>query len=100
MTKPLAVELAPFNIRVNTFAPGPIKIDRNVKDDPNFEKAWGAMVPLGRVGEPEEMIGPAVFLASDESSFMTGQTFYVDGGWTISGKIPMENMEKAMARNK
>jgi NAD(P)-dependent dehydrogenase (short-subunit alcohol dehydrogenase family) len=100
MTKQLAVELATFNIRVNTFAPGPIKIDRNVKDDPNFEKAWGAMVPLGRVGEPEEMIGPAVFLASDESSFMTGQTFYVDGGWTVSGKIPLENMEKAMARNK
>jgi NAD(P)-dependent dehydrogenase (short-subunit alcohol dehydrogenase family) len=100
MTKQLAVELAPFNIRVNTFAPGPIKIDRNVKDDPNFEKAWGAMVPLGRVGDPEEMIGPAVFLASDESSYMTGQTFYVDGGWTISGKIPVDNMEKAMARNK
>lgn len=100
MTKQLAVELAPLNIRVNTFAPGPIKIDRNVKDDPNFEKAWGAMVPLGRVGEPEEMIGPAVFLASDESSYMTGQTFYVDGGWTVSGKVPLENMEKAMARNK
>ena len=100
MTKQLAVELAPFNIRVNTFAPGPIRIDRNVKDDPNFEKAWGAMVPLGRVGEPEEMIGPAVFLASDESSYMTGQTFYVDGGWTVSGKVPLENMEKAMARNK
>ncbi len=100
MTKQLAVELAPCGIRVNTFAPGPIKIDRNLKDDPNFEKAWGAMVPLGRVGEPEEMIGPAVFLASDESSYMTGQTFYVDGGWTVSGKVPIENMEKAMARNK
>lgn len=100
MTKQLAVELAPFNIRVNTFAPGPIKIERNLKDDPNFETAWGGVVPLGRVGEPEEMIGPAVFLASDESSYMTGQTFFVDGGWTVGGKVPLENMEKAMARNK
>jgi NAD(P)-dependent dehydrogenase (short-subunit alcohol dehydrogenase family) len=100
MTKQLAVELAPFKIRVNTFAPGPVKIERNLRDDPGFESAWGSVVPLGRVAEPEEMIGPAVFLASDESSYMTGQTFYVDGGWTISGKVPVENMEKAMARNK
>jgi glucose 1-dehydrogenase len=100
MTKQLAVELAQFKIRVNTFAPGPIKIERNLRDDPNFEKAWGGVVPLGRVGEPEEMIGPAVFLASDDSSFMTGQTFFVDGGWTVQGKIPEGNMDAALKQNR
>jgi NAD(P)-dependent dehydrogenase (short-subunit alcohol dehydrogenase family) len=100
LTKQLAVELAPFRIRVNTFAPGPIKIERNLRDDPNFEKAWGGVVPLGRVGEPEEMIGPAVFLASEESSYMTGQTFFVDGGWTVQGKIPEANMDAALKLNR
>ncbi len=100
LTKQLAIELASFNIRVNTFAPGPIKIERNLRDDPNFESAWGGVVPLGRVGEPEEMVGPAVFLASGESSYMTGQTFFVDGGWTVQGKIPEANLEAALKQNR
>jgi glucose 1-dehydrogenase len=96
----LAVELAPLKIRVNTFAPGPVNVDRNLHDDPGFKKAWGSMVPLGRTAEPEEMVGSAVFLASEDSSYMTGQIFYVDGGWTVSGKVPIENMDMAMSRNK
>jgi len=100
MTKQLAVELAAYKIRVNTFAPGPVNVERNLRDDPGFKQAWGSMVPLGRTAEPEEMIGSAVFLASADSSYMTGQIFYVDGGWTVSGKVPLENMDRAMARNK
>ena len=100
MTKQLAVELAPFKIRVNTFAPGPVNVDRNLQDDPGFKQAWGSMVPLGRTAEPEEMVGTAVYLASEDSSYMTGQIFYVDGGWSVSGKVPIENMDKAMSKNK
>jgi NAD(P)-dependent dehydrogenase (short-subunit alcohol dehydrogenase family) len=100
MTRQLAVELAPLNLRVNTFAPGPVNVDRNLQDDPGFKQAWGRMVPLGRTAEPEEMVGSAVFLASEDSSYMTGQIFYVDGGWTVSGKVPVENMDKAMKRNR
>ncbi|MGO8701721.1 MAG: SDR family NAD(P)-dependent oxidoreductase [Limisphaerales bacterium] len=96
MTKQLAVELAPFKIRVNTFAPGPVNVERNLRDDPGFKEAWGSVVPLGRTAEAEEMAGSAVFLACEDSSYMTGQVFYVDGGWTIQGKIPLANMEKAM----
>ncbi|MBI5692307.1 MAG: SDR family oxidoreductase [Verrucomicrobia bacterium] len=99
LTKQLAVELAADGIRVNTFAPGPVNVDRNLADDPDYRTVWGAMVPLGRTAEPDEMVGPAIFLASAESSYMTGQTFFVDGGWTVQGKIPVANMEKASKRN-
>ena len=61
MTKQLAVELAPYNIRINTFAPGPINVARNLKDDPNYRDTWGNMVPMKRTADAEEMIGSAVF---------------------------------------
>jgi NAD(P)-dependent dehydrogenase (short-subunit alcohol dehydrogenase family) len=100
LTKQLAIELAPHAIRVNTFAPGPVNVDRNLADDPDYRNVWGALIPLGRTAEPEEMIGPAVFLASAESSYVTGQTFFVDGGWTVQGKVPLSNVEKAAKKNR
>lgn len=100
LTKQLAIELAPLGIRVNTFAPGPVNVERNLRDDPDYRRVWGAMIPLGRTAEPAEMIGPAIFLASQESSYVTGQTFYVDGGWTVQGRVPAANMEKAARRHR
>jgi len=100
LTKQLAVELAPFGIRVNTFAPGPTLVDRNLRDDPDYDQTWGKMVPLGRAAKPEEMVGAALFLASDASSYMTGQVFYVDGGWTVAGKIPTEYMDQSLKKNR
>ncbi len=95
LTRQLAVELASLDIRVNTFAPGPINVERNLQDDPDYARAWGSVVPLGRTGESEEMIGPALFLASSDSSYVTGQVFYADGGWSVQGKVPLENLDKA-----
>ena len=89
MTRQLACELAEYGIRVNTFAPGPTNVERNLKDDPDYKSNWADTVPLGRTAEPEEMAGPAIFLASDDSSFMTGQVIFVDGGWTIQGRLPV-----------
>ena len=100
LTKQLAIELAPLGIRVNTFAPGPVNVERNLRDDPDYRNAWGAMIPLGRTAESEEMIGPAVFLASAESSYVTGQTFFVDGGWTVQGMVPASNVRKAARKNR
>ena len=100
LTKQLAVELAALGIRVNTFAPGPVNVDRNLKDDPDYRDVWGAMIPLGRTAETAEMVGPAVFLASSDSSYVTGQTLYVDGGWTVQGMVPTSNVEKAAKKNR
>ncbi len=83
MTESLAVELAPYNIRVNAIAPGMIEtpmIDP-VKQDSKMMEAMLAKVPMGRVGKPEEVSNLVLFLASDKSSYMTGSTVVIDGGW-------------------
>ena len=83
MTEALAVELAPYNIRVNAVAPGMIEtpmIDP-IKQDTKTMEAMLTKVPMGRVGKPEEVSNLVLFLASDQSSYMTGSTVVVDGGW-------------------
>jgi NAD(P)-dependent dehydrogenase (short-subunit alcohol dehydrogenase family) len=84
MTKTLALEWAPHGVTVNALCPGPFKTEINtvLLNDPTVRAAWQARIPIGRWGEPEEL-GPAVvFLASDASSFMTGATLFIDGGYT------------------
>jgi NAD(P)-dependent dehydrogenase (short-subunit alcohol dehydrogenase family) len=98
LTIQLAVELAPHGIRVNAFAPGATNVERNLADDPRYVETWSPLIPLGRVGEPEDMVGPAVFLASDESAYVTGQLFYVDGGWTAAGTFPDTYVDAAARR--
>jgi glucose 1-dehydrogenase len=56
---------------------------------------WAPLIPLGRVAEPDDMVGPAVFLASDESAYVTGQRFFVDGGWTVVGRYPESHVQRA-----
>ncbi len=83
MTEALAVELAPYNIRINTISPGMIEtpmIDP-VRKDPKTMEAMLARLPMRRVGRPEEVSNLVLFLASDESSYMTGSTVVIDGGW-------------------
>jgi glucose 1-dehydrogenase len=98
LTIQLAVELAPYGIRVNAFAPGATNVERNLADDPQYVERWAPLIPLGRVAEPEDMVGPAVFLASDESAHVTGQLLYVDGGWTAAGKFPETYVDAAAQR--
>ncbi len=83
MTEALALELAPYNIRINAIAPGMIDtpmID-TVKSDPKTLEGLMARVPMKRVGKPEEVSNLVLFLASDASSYMTGSTVVIDGGW-------------------
>jgi gluconate 5-dehydrogenase len=83
MMRCLAMEWAP-HVRVNALAPGYMAtpLVQQIANDPEWWKATQALHPLGRVGDPEEIVGPAVFLASQASSFMTGTVLTVDGGWT------------------
>jgi len=83
MTEALAVELAPYNIRINSISPGMIEtpmIDPVTKD-PKMKEAILARVPMRRAGKPEEVSNLVLFLASDQSSYMTGSTVVIDGGW-------------------
>lgn len=100
MTRQMAVELAPHRIRVNCFGPGPVNTERNLSEDPNYRENWGSVIPLQRSGEPEEMVGPALFLASDDASFVTGQMFYADGGWGVQGKISEASMNSQLTNTK
>jgi len=87
LTKQLALEWAP-SIRVNAIAPGPTSVKRCLDYDPNFDKTWGSVVPMGRVAYPEDLVGPVVFLGSEQSRYVTGSILPVDGGWTIQGMTP------------
>jgi glucose 1-dehydrogenase len=77
-----AVELAEYRIRVNNIAPGAIEtpINKQTLEDPEKVKTLQRIIPEGRMGKPEEVAEVAVFLASDRSSYVTGSTYYVDGG--------------------
>ena len=77
-----AVELAPYKIRVNNVAPGAIATPINTKtlNDPDKVATLKRIIPLMRMGQPEEVAEVALFLASDASSYVTGSTYYVDGG--------------------
>jgi glucose 1-dehydrogenase len=77
-----ALELAPYGIRVNNIAPGAIATPINAQTlaDPDKLRRLARIVPLGRMGRPEEVAQLAVFLASDRASYVTGATYYVDGG--------------------
>jgi NAD(P)-dependent dehydrogenase (short-subunit alcohol dehydrogenase family) len=95
LTVQLACELARHGIRVNALAPGATNVARNLRDDPRYPDVWAPLIPLGRVAEPAEMVGPTVFLVSDDSSHVTGQVLYVDGGWTVVGAYPSSYVESA-----
>jgi NAD(P)-dependent dehydrogenase (short-subunit alcohol dehydrogenase family) len=83
LTKSLAAEWAPLGVRVNALAPGYTKTDMAPVDSPEFRARWIEDAPMQRYALPEEY-GPAlVFLASDASSFMTGATLVMDGGYTL-----------------
>jgi NAD(P)-dependent dehydrogenase (short-subunit alcohol dehydrogenase family) len=82
LTKVMALSLAPYGIRANAIGPGSIMTDllAAVADDKDAKRRILSRTPLGRIGEPREIAAVAAFLASDDASYITGQTIYADGG--------------------
>ncbi|HEV8440427.1 MAG TPA: SDR family oxidoreductase [Methylomirabilota bacterium] len=87
LTKCLALEWASAGVRVNAVGPGPVKTPMTMpilEADPAVRARWESRVPLGRIGDPADLVGMFVYLASDASTWVTGQVFYVEGGWLLS----------------
>jgi gluconate 5-dehydrogenase len=86
LTRALAVELAPFNVQVNGIAPGFFKTEMNAPliADAEFSAWVAARTPAGRWGEPPEIAGAAVFLASSAADYVTGHVLFVDGGFSVA----------------
>jgi glucose 1-dehydrogenase len=85
LTRTLAVELGPLGITINSIAPGAIETPINAKllNDPAKLRALTSQIPLGRLGQPDDVASLAVFLASSESRYVTGATYLVDGGLSV-----------------
>lgn len=83
LTRTLAIEWAPRGVRVNAIAPGFFATDltKGLRSSERHRQSLVDATPLGRLGEPEEIVGAAVYLASDASKYVTGSTLAVDGGW-------------------
>ncbi|PZX60268.1 NAD(P)-dependent dehydrogenase (short-subunit alcohol dehydrogenase family) [Algoriphagus ratkowskyi] len=87
LAKNLVLELAPFKIRVNTIAPGATVTNRTTMD-PDYEKTWSKITPLGTPAVAQDIANAAAFLVSDEARHITGQTLIIDGGWTSVSPSP------------
>ena len=84
LTRVMALEWATHNVQVNSLAPTYFETDltRPLYEDPERRAFIEERTPMGRWGQPDELAGAIIFLASEASSFITGQTIFVDGGWT------------------
>ncbi|MBV9169770.1 MAG: SDR family oxidoreductase [Chloroflexi bacterium] len=87
-TRAIAIDLAPFGIRANVVGPGAIHTEEYESAGEEGRRRRGQTVPLGRVGYPEDIAGAVAFFASDDASYITGQTLYVDGGMLAQLRSP------------
>src|ERR687894_3259588 len=97
LTRSLAVRYGAFGVRVNTIAPGTLRTpawEQRTEVDPDVFERVARWYPLGRVGKPEDVVGAALFLASDEAAWITGAVLPVDGGLTAGNMQMMEEMIK------
>lgn len=94
MAKSLSLELGTHGITVNAISPGATLTPRVMREDPNYADNWASVNLTERVGEVEDIVAAALFLASDNASQITGQNLVVDGGWTIRSPLPANSPTK------
>jgi 3-oxoacyl-[acyl-carrier protein] reductase len=88
MARNLVVELSPHQITINCLAPGATLTPRTAQEEADYADTWGQLIPLGSVGTPKDISGPALFILSDAANHITGQTLVIDGGWTSVSQYP------------
>jgi len=89
LARNLVVELSAYNINVNAIAPGATLTERTM-DDPEYEKTWSAITPMGRPATSTDIANAALFLVSTGASHITGQSLVIDGGWTAVSPSPYD----------
>ncbi len=90
MARNLVAELSPLGIRINAIAPGATLTERTALEEENYDQVWSRITPLNQIGTPDDIAKTALFLLSDDSRHITGQTILVDGGWEATGIRPKE----------
>ena len=88
LARNLVAELAPHGITVNVIAPGATETPRNLADDPQYNKVWGALTPTRTTSAPADIASTALYLLSPGAGQVTGQTIIVDGGWSTISPTP------------
>lgn len=100
MAKNLVIELSPFKITINAIAPGATLTERTQTTDPEYDKTWSALTPLGKPATTADIAHAALFLVSPLSHHITGQTLVIDGGWTAVSPSPGETHFKEIENRK
>ena len=93
MAKTIALEVGKYGITANAICPGAVLTERTLQDDPHYERNWASVTPTGRVGDVEDIVAAALYLASPGARHVTGQTLVVDGGWSVQSPLPADHPE-------
>jgi NAD(P)-dependent dehydrogenase (short-subunit alcohol dehydrogenase family) len=88
MATVLALELGQYGITVNALGIGATVNERNLRDDPDYERHWAAVIPTGRCGQPQDVAAALLYLVGPEAGMVSGHTLMIDGGWTTVGHAP------------
>ena len=87
LARNLVIEISSYNINVNTIAPGATATERTL-NDPDYERVWSKLTPMGRPGSTKDVADAALFLVSDKAKQITGQCLVIDGGWSVISPSP------------
>jgi len=90
LAKNLVIELSPYNITINTIAPGATITERTMSIEPEYDQTWKKLTPMGRPASTDDIANAAVFLLSENAGHITGQTLVIDGGWSSVSPAPGE----------